>query len=253
MCSNYVPVTRLDRLLSFFGVAPSGDMDLPEEVYPLKLAPFIRLAADGSGAKVIEAGQYGLLPHFATELQYGRKTYNARCETVATLASFRESWAKSRRCIIPAEALFEPKYINGVAERWRIQQLGEVPMGVAGIYRRHETLKDAKGNPLWTFAMITCNCDEHPFYRQFHAPGEEKRMPVILHPEDYEKWLRCSPDEARIMCEPWDGVLEAYAAPRSPRAPKAPAARKVPKAPKVQKPPPPPPEPEPEPPQLDLF
>jgi putative SOS response-associated peptidase YedK len=256
MCSNYVAVTRLDRLLSFFGVAPTGDMELPDEVYPLRLAPFIRLAEDGSGGKLIEAGQYGLLPHFAAELQYGRKTYNARCETVATLASFKESWARSRRCIIPAEALFEPKYIDGAAERWRIQQPAEVPMGVAGIYRRHDKLTDSKGRPLWTFAMLTCNCDDHPFYSQFHAPGEEKRMPVILDPAEYERWLRCSPEEARTMCKQWHGPLEAWSAPRAPRASKPPAPPKPPKPPKVAKPPkptPPPPEPEPEPPQLDLF
>jgi putative SOS response-associated peptidase YedK len=261
MCSNYVAVTSLDRLLSFFGVAPSGDMDLPDEVYPLRLAPFIRLAEDGSGAKLIEAGQYGLLPHFAGELQYGRKTYNARCETVATLASFRESWARSRRCVIPAEALFEPKYIDGLVERWRIQQPGGVPMGVAGIYRRHDTLKDRDGRPLWTFAMLTCNCDTHPFYSQFHAPGEEKRMPVILDSAEYERWLRCTPEEARAMCLPWQGPLEAWDAPRAPRAPKPAAPPKQPKQPKPPKiaktpkvPPAPEPEPDPEPPpQLDLF
>jgi putative SOS response-associated peptidase YedK len=56
---------------------------------------------------------FGLLPHFAKELAYGRRTYNARSETVDKLPSYRESWAQGRRCIIPAESVYEPNYETG--------------------------------------------------------------------------------------------------------------------------------------------
>jgi putative SOS response-associated peptidase YedK len=52
------------------------------------------------------------------------------------LASFRQSWANGWRCIIPAEAFYEPNWELGKAERWIIQQPGSVPMGIAGIYRK---------------------------------------------------------------------------------------------------------------------
>lgn len=39
MCSNYVAVTREDRLLSFFG-AQRADFNGPAELFPLGLAPF---------------------------------------------------------------------------------------------------------------------------------------------------------------------------------------------------------------------
>jgi putative SOS response-associated peptidase YedK len=230
VCSNYIPVTRLDRLLSFFGVEPSGDLELPAEVYPLRLAPFIRLAEDGSGNKVIEAGQFGLLPQFATELVYGRKTYNARWETVDTLRSFKDSWVRSRRCIIPAEAVFEPCYETGETERWCIYQPGAVPMGIAGVYR---LWRAPNGQDLWTFAMLTCNADEHPFYKRFHGPGEEKRMPVILDPAEYQRWLMCTPAQAKAMCVPWFGQLEGYASPRVPK----PISTKKPKPQPKPKPP----------------
>jgi putative SOS response-associated peptidase YedK len=92
VCSNYRPVTRIDRLLTFFGVERDRD-DLPQDVFPLGLAPFIRLRRGGplrsDDERIVEDGIFGLLPHFASEIAYGRKTYNARSETVATLASFR--------------------------------------------------------------------------------------------------------------------------------------------------------------------
>jgi putative SOS response-associated peptidase YedK len=84
------------------------------------MAPFIRLHEDGSGNQVCEDGIFGLLPHFQVEMAAGRKTYNARTETVATLPSFRESWKKGWRCIIPSEWIYEPNWETGKAVRWRI-------------------------------------------------------------------------------------------------------------------------------------
>lgn len=216
MCSNYRPVTRADRLLTFFGV--ERDKDGPAgDVFPLGMAPFIRLSSEGQeGGKpalVAEDGMYGLLPHFATELQYGRRTYNARSETVAKLPSFRGAWSHGQRCIIPAEALFEPCYETGKAVRWRIYQTGDVPLGVAGIYRKWRNPEG--GGELYTFAMLTVNADEHPFYKRFHKPGEEKRMPIILDRAQYLPWLACTIDEAPRYFLPWHGSLVGAAEPLS--------------------------------------
>ena len=96
MCSNYETVSRADRLLSFFGVVRK-DQEGPILTWPTGLAPFIRLAEDGSGNRRVDDGAFGLLPGFAKELAYGRKTYNARSETVAKLPSFRSAWKKGQR------------------------------------------------------------------------------------------------------------------------------------------------------------
>lgn len=217
MCSNYRPVTRSDRLLTFFGVERARD-EPPVDVWPLGLAPFIRLAEDGSGNKIIDDGLFGLLPHFAAELAAGRRTYNARSETVAKLASFRQSWANGWRCIVPAEAFYEPNWESGKAERWIIQQPGSVPMGIAGIYRKW---RHPDGREVFTFAMLTVNADGHPVMQRFHKPGEEKRMVVILDPQDYGQWLSCPVEEAPAFFNQWQGTLEASPAALPPRAPKS--------------------------------
>ena len=105
MCANYQPVTRTDRLLTFFGVDRDPSKDpTPSEVWPLGLAPFIRGAEDESGNRVIDDGIFGMIPPFAKELAYGKRTYNARSETVDTLPTYKAPWAKGQRCIIPARA-----------------------------------------------------------------------------------------------------------------------------------------------------
>ena len=213
MCSNYRPVTRMDRLLTFFGVERDKD-EAPHDVFPLGMAPFIRLSVEGQeGGKpalVAEDGMFGLLPSFATEMQYGRRTYNARSETVAKLASFRQAWAGGQRCIVPAEAIFEANYESGAAMRWRIGQDGDVPMGIAGIYRRW---KNPNGGEMFTFTMLTVNADAHPLMKRFNKPGEEKRMVVILEPREYLAWLTCSLIDAPLYFKQWQGELLAQAAP----------------------------------------
>lgn len=211
MCSNYRPVTRADHLLSFFGVERDRKTPAPEDVWPLGVAPFIRLHESGSGNRVIDDGIFGLLPPFAKELAFGRKTYNARSETVHQKPSFRESWRQGRRCIIPAQFIYEQCYESGKAVRWRVQQPAEIPMGIAGIYWQWT---GPDGGMLWTFAMLTMNADGHPVYQRFHAPGEEKRMVVILDPGDYDRWLQCTPDEAKAFFRQWQGELDAFPDPR---------------------------------------
>ncbi len=213
MCSNYRPVTRMDRMLSFFGVEIPANLH-ERDVFPLGDAPFIRLQMEGQEAgrpaMVAEQGMFGLLPSFATEVKYGRRTYNARTETVDKLASFKNAWAHDQRCIIPAEAIYEPNWETGKAVRWRISQQGDVPMGIAGIYRRW---RNPAGGDLFTFAMLTVNADGHPVMQRFHKPGDEKRMVVILAPEDYLPWLTCPRPDAPRFFRQWLGPLVAVPSP----------------------------------------
>lgn len=215
MCANYVPVTQADRLLEFFGVVRDRS-DAPVDVWPLGLAPFIRLAEEGSGNPIVQDGVFGLLPHFQAEMAAGRKTYNARSETVHRLPSFKSAWAKGRRCVIPAEAIYEPNYESGKAERWRISLPDGEPMGIAGIY---EKWIGPDGREFMTFAMLTVNADDHPVMRRFHKPGDEKRMVVILNRQEQGEWLRCSVQEAPRYFKQWSGLLETSPAPLPPRAP----------------------------------
>ena len=218
MCSNYDAVTDEQRMLTFFGVGYGSEKEAlaaaRKQVWPTYLAPFVRLHADGSGNRVIEHGTFGLLPGFAKELAYGRKTYNARSETVHKLPSFKESWANGWRCIVPVEVLYEPNYESGKAVRWGIKRMDGKPCAVAGIYREWDS---PEGKKLWSFAMLTINADGHPVYSRFHAPGDEKRMVVILDDTDQDDWLTCKVEEAARFFKQTQELLEAFPAKLPPR------------------------------------
>jgi putative SOS response-associated peptidase YedK len=232
MCANYVPVTQAERLLEFFGVQyaegrPEGD------VFPSGLAPFVRLAPPGEGPtqnlRAVENGIFRFVPDFVAKVDWARKTYNARSETVHSKPTYREAWRHGSRCIIPAEAIYEPKYEqdDGSPVRWRISLGTGEPMGIAGIYTAWTS---PDGEVMFGMSMLTVNADDHPFMRQFHAPGHEKRMVVILDPNDFDDWLRCSVAEAKTRyCKQWTGPLVGEPAPLPSRGKRGGPTQQAPK------------------------
>jgi putative SOS response-associated peptidase YedK len=234
MCSNYKPVTLADRLLAHFGVV-RPDTELPTETWPGYNAPFIvrpDAKAEASEGREAVSGRYGLVPGWSKDLMLGRKTYNCRSETAADKPSFREAWKKRRWCIIPAEELYEPCWETGVAVRWAVRRIAG-PMGVAGLWGMWIDPKSGERVP--TFTMLTVNADDHALYRRFHRLEDEKRMPVILHPDDFDAWLNCTVEAAPGFMKQYPAEL-LHAEP-APLPSKDAARQKLPRA-QPKRPPP---------------
>ena len=219
MCSSYRPVTREDRLLTFFGIERERDSLPAHDVFPSGMSPMIRLTdrteASDRRERIVDSAIFRFTPDFVATQVWAKNTFNARSEEVEEKRTYKGAWAAGRRCIIPVEWFFEPRYPDGAtpskpgkSTRWRIQQPGGVPLGIAGIYREYK--HPTTGEVVFAMAMLTTNADGHPVCHQFHKPGDEKRMPVILHPDDYARWLSCTPAEAKQLCRQWTGPLQAF-------------------------------------------
>lgn len=221
MCSNYQATTDLIRLQKYFDVDIETLPPFQAEVYPVRPGPFVRPVKDGSGVRRLDVGLFGLLPFFAKEATYGRRTYNARTETVDRLPSFKHAWGRGQRCIIPAERIYEPNYESGKPIRWAIQSADQTPLGIAGLWADSPIVRDAMGAPQLSFTMLTVSGAEHPVFRRMHAPEDEKRMVVILEPGDYTRWLDSPKEKAQELLRPYRLPLEAFAAPRPAAAPRA--------------------------------
>lgn len=95
----------------------------------------------------VDGEQSGLLPNFAKAVAYWGRAYNARSETVATLASYRQAWAEGQRRSFMAEAILQPRWATSRVARCLIEHPGNVPMGIAGIYRRWRAPDAASSGP----------------------------------------------------------------------------------------------------------
>jgi putative SOS response-associated peptidase YedK len=196
MCSHYESIKDPIQFSFEF------DTDMPEggkvDVWPCYPSTFIRRPAladvgdDAVPKREALLGLFGLVPHWAKEATFGRRTYNARTETVHEKPTFRDAWRKSQHCIIPAAAIYEPDWRSGKAKPTRIQRADGKPMGLAGLWA---ACRLPTGEEIHSFTMLTINADDHAFMCNFHKPEDEKRMVVILPENSYDNWLNAKPQE----------------------------------------------------------
>ncbi|AIP66031.1 SOS response-associated peptidase family protein [Burkholderia thailandensis] len=122
-----------------------------------------------------------------------RSTMNVRDDNLGRSPLYGPAWRAGRRCLIPAQWIYEPCYETGRNVWHRIGVTGWRPYCVAGIWR---TLIGADGNQTHTMSMITVNAEGHRIMSRMHKPRDEKRSVVILRPDDWEEWLSTSNVEA---------------------------------------------------------
>lgn len=210
MCAHYESVRDPKRLQREFGVSPPEDPG-KTDVWPGYESIFIRRpkehdrASEAASDREAMLGSFGLIPHWAKDATIARHTYNARTETVAKKPSFRDAWRLGRHCIIPVEAFYEPDWRSGRAVVTRISRADGRPMGLAGIWTGWTS---PSGEILRSFSMLTINADQHPFMNQFHKPTGEKRMVVILEPEQFDDWLDAPAQRSRefLQAFPAEGL-----------------------------------------------
>lgn len=167
------------------------------------MGAFIRTAETGTEREML-LGSFGLIPHWSADTKIARHTYNARSETVAEKPSYRDAWRLGRRCIIPADAFYEPDWRTGKAIATRICRADGKPMGIAGLWTGW---KSPTGEILRSYTMLTINADSHPLMQCLHKPTDEKRMVVILPDEQYDDWLSCSGEESREFLKEYPAEL----------------------------------------------
>ena len=191
MCSHYQAVKEREKYLRHFGVLPPSE-DAKLDLWPGYLGPFIRkhphadVGDDAVPALEALTGLFGLVPHWATDTKITRHTYNCRSETAAEKPSFRDAFHRNQRCIIPADAIYEPDWRSGKAVATRIESADGSPFGIAGLW---SSWKDPKNGWVHSYTMLTLNADQHALMNHFHKPTDEKRMVAILPPHSYRDWL----------------------------------------------------------------
>ena len=152
-----------------------------------ELLPTYNLAPTDEAAVVVERGdrrairayRWGLIPSWAKDEKIAAKLFNARAETLATSGAFRESFRR-RRCIVPADAFYEWQRQGGARQPFLIRRRDEAPLALAGLWSgwHHPETEQV----IRTFTIVTTTANRT-------LAGVHDRMPVILSPDHWGRWL----------------------------------------------------------------
>ena len=134
-----------------------------------------------TGEVSLDPLRWGLIPYWCQDPKGGRKPINAKCETVDRLPMFRDAYRR-RRCILPVDGFYEWKAVKGekAKQPYAIAMKDGEPFGLAGLWENWKNPRTGQWER--TFAIITVPSND--LVGQIHD-----RMPAILEPESYERWL----------------------------------------------------------------
>ena len=177
----------LDRLFQRFNIAPS------QPVAAIRLGP-------EDGRRELVALRWGLIPPWAREPKTDYSTINARAETVAVKPAFRHVFR--RRCLIPADGFYEwARRPEGQAKQpWYITLADGEPFAFAGLWERWEPRAGAEGEPVESCTIVVT--DANGCMQPIHD-----RMPVILQPADYDRWLDPAGKNPEELLKPYPEEL----------------------------------------------
>ncbi|MGO9857772.1 MAG: SOS response-associated peptidase, partial [Acidimicrobiales bacterium] len=124
MCGRFALYTPPARLARYFGASladgvdsafhPSWNVAPTDQVLGVReRPPRPGSGPDGPGSETERAPErllmsfrWGLIPWWSKDAKSGSRLFNARSESVATKASFREAF-RERRIIVPADGFYE--------------------------------------------------------------------------------------------------------------------------------------------------
>ena len=181
MCGRYYRRSDKQRIAEAFrtGVPPSFEILPSYNVAPQSFQPIVRLSRDTHERELVQL-RWGFIPYWAKDAKIGYSTINAKSETVSTSTVFREA-LRYRRCLVPADGFYEWQKLDAKNRQpWAIGLRDGSIFAFAGLWERWKD--KASGQPLETYTILTTEANE------LTAPIHN-RMPVILTPHDYERWL----------------------------------------------------------------
>jgi putative SOS response-associated peptidase YedK len=174
------------------------DLELP--------AAAVRAALHGLSALSLTKAPsaHSLVPWFAKTPRLSYSTNNARFEEITTKASFKNSWAHGKRCIIPAVSFDEPNWESGKNIWWRFLRADGAPWGLAGLW--NTWIDKSTGEVVESYTMLTLNADRHPLMNRMHKPDpklgpdqQDKRSVVPIELNDVDTWLAGSQEAAAAL------------------------------------------------------
>lgn len=194
MCGRFALTATADALQTFF---EATELERHEPRY--NIAPTQPIVMIGSNGDIVRRPgdnrpqresifvRWGLLPSWAKDPSDFPLLVNARAETASRKASFKAPM-RHRRTLIPASGFYEWQREGRRKPQayWVRPRDGEI-VAFAGLM---DTWSSADGSEIDTGAVLTTPANAA--ISHIHH-----RMPVVIRPENFDRWLDCKTQEPR--------------------------------------------------------
>lgn len=193
MCGRFTLQISPEMLAEIFSLIEVPTFPARYNIAPTQQIAIIR--EDINHRNRLNFVYWGLIPGWAKDKSVGNHMINARAETVHEKPAFRHA-IRYRRCLIPASAFYEWRKEGGRKIPLSIHLKDGSPMVFVGLW---ETWKSPEGVNLESCTILTTTANK--LIEPIH-----ERMPVILHPEDYDHWLdrdMTDPTKLRNLYQPY--------------------------------------------------
>ena len=196
MCGRFALVQGPKELEDVFGVAEIDDFPPRYNIAPTQ--PILVVAAGsrrepGSNLPERQAmlARWGFVPSWVKDTAQFPLLINARVETAATKASFKAAM-RHRRVLVPASGFYEWKGTGRKdAQPYWVRPKGGGVVAFGGLL---ESYAEPGGSEIDTAAILTCAANSA--IAHIHH-----RMPVVVRPEHFSRWLDCVRHEPRDMAD----------------------------------------------------
>lgn len=176
MCGRYLLNTIKTDLGRAFNIIAEADIPPRFNIAPRQPVLVVRFSEEGQ--QELCAVEWGLVPEWKKEMG-DKPLINARIETIEEKPSFRSS-IKRKRCLVPFTGWYEWKTVNGR----KVPHLIEMQGGALGAFAGIWSTWHGPGGDFWLETMAIVTEASTSGLKPLHH-----RKPVVLKPEDYERWL----------------------------------------------------------------
>ena len=176
MCGRFNQTASGEEIAEAFALDEAQALAPRYNIAPTQPVPVV-VVEPASSRRVLVERKWGLVPRDALGKERG--FINARAESAASKPAFSEAFAE-RRCLVPATGFYEWQQVDARRRQpWLIRLASGAPFAFAGLW---EPPAAALPGALPTFTILTTQPND--VTRKVHD-----RMPVILAPASYARWL----------------------------------------------------------------
>jgi putative SOS response-associated peptidase YedK len=200
MCGRYRLTAKERYIRDHFGLDEDVEWSPRWNIAPTQQVPTIR-QDPRDPRRNCTMMRWGLVPSWAKDASMGFRMINAMAETAVGKPYFRDPMRR-RRCLVPADGFYEWKKLGpNDKQPYNFGMVDDGIFAFAGLWERWGD--PAAGQTVETCTILTTAPNSL-------VAGVHDRMPVIVSPTDYDRWLDpglTHPVRVADLLKPFDARL----------------------------------------------